>query len=107
MKEFRIVISQALREQLAPPHTQDEFTRTLQESGGYLVVKKLEDGTYAAISQLLTTRAIHLGLSEFSWARRFCYSDMSAMIAAWEDLKTELDEPEGWIAQRPTVGERY
>ena len=101
------MISKALRDRLAPEDTQDDFTREMVESGNFLVVKRLKDGSYAGISNLMFTRAIHLGVTELSWERRFCYDDMNELMGSWDELESRFDEPTGWIATRPDRPSRY
>ncbi len=87
---------------LNPADQQDDFTRRLREDMGYLAAKRLPDGSYAALTRLLTTLAICLDVDGVGWARRFCYNDAGECFHAWQHLQTRHDEPEGWIARRPT-----
>ncbi len=86
---------------LNPAAQQDDFTRYLRDMG-YSAAKRLPDGSYAALTRLLTTTAICLGVDGTGWARRFCYQDTAECIHAWQCLQTRADEPTGWIARRPT-----
>lgn len=75
----------------------DEIVR----ENDYLAGRVLPDGSIACIVQLVTTRAIILGVSRYGWTRRFCYRDYIAMMSEYGKLQTEDDEPQGWIARRP------
>lgn len=90
-----------------PTNQRDSLTRVLRDQYGptYLAARRLPDGSYALLSRLFTTVAIHLGVDELGWQRRFCYQDMAECLHAWEHLQTRADEPEGWIARRPKVEE--
>lgn len=86
---------------LNPPARQDALTRWLVEEAGYDGAQRLPDGSYATLNRLVTTLGICLGVDKVGWARRFCYRDASACLAAWANLRTRDDELEGWIARRP------
>lgn len=68
--------------------------------GSYLEVKVLEDGSVAAIGNLLFTRAIYLGCNLYGWTRRFCFDDRELASQEFAKLKSEEDEPQGFIARR-------
>lgn len=81
----------------------DPELQEIQRLGEYLRVRRLPDGSVAALGDLLFTRAIHLRCDLFGWERRFCFQDKARADAEFAKLQTEDDEPTGWIARRPEV----
>ena len=79
--------------------TESEFLQFLTDNK-YFNVRKLPDGTYAALYKLMFTTAICTGLSFSGWAYRYCFDDPE--LAAQELAKLEAmdDEPKGFIARR-------
>lgn len=73
----------------------------VQSYGGYLSVRRLPDGSIAALGDLMFTRAIFLGCNPLGWERRFCFDDRKRANAEFNKLVSEDDEPTGWIARRP------
>lgn len=67
---------------------------------GYLSVKILADGSVAMLCELVFTRAICLGANQEGWTYRFCFEDRELASKRFEELKSEQDEPEGFIARR-------
>lgn len=67
---------------------------------GYLRARILPDGSVAALQDLMFTRAICLGLHEYGWVRRFCFADPELADRRIEELHSEDDEPQGYIARR-------
>lgn len=92
-----------IKNALCPPDQQDDMTaQLLSPDCGYLGAKKLEDGSYAVIQRLFSTAAIGLGVDCYGMiSNRYCFRDLSDCLAAWDELKSCSDEPEGWIARRP------
>lgn len=68
---------------------------------GYERARILPDGSVAAIGELLTTRAIFLGCTMHGWERRYCFADRELADKRFAELKSEDDEPQGYIAKRP------
>lgn len=66
----------------------------------YLEVRVLPDGSVAALLDLVYTRALHLGCTQWGYARRFCFPDRGLATRRFADLQTEDDEPAGYIAKR-------
>ena len=66
----------------------------------YLDARLLEDGSIVAIGNLLFTRAIYMDCNATGFGRRFCFQDRALADAEYARLKTEEDEPVGWIARR-------
>jgi hypothetical protein len=66
----------------------------------YKEVRVLDDGSIAAVGDLMFTRAIYVGLNRYGYERRFCFKDLQRANAEFEKLKSEFDEPSGYIAQR-------
>lgn len=81
----------------------DPECQEIQRLGEYLRVRRLPDGSVAALGDLLFTRAIHLRCDLWGWERRFCFKDRDLAVAQFEALQTEDDEPTGWIARRPEL----
>lgn len=64
----------------------------------------LPDNTVACTFNLMFTRAIALGCDRHSWKRRFCFEDRDLAIQRFIELKSENDEPQGYVARRPQHG---
>lgn len=77
-----------------------ELLKRIQEHGAYLNVRALEDGSIVAIGDLIFTRAIYMDVELNGWGRRFCFEDRALADSEFDRLKSELDEPIGWIARR-------
>jgi hypothetical protein len=77
----------------------------VRKMGDYLDVRVLPDGSVAAVGNLLTTRALFLGCSAWGWERRFCFSDRTLALLRFQELQSENDIPEGFIASRPEMAE--
>ena len=91
---------------LCPPDRQDAVTeQLLGPDGGYVGAKRLDDGSYAVVQRLYATAAIGLGVIDGMITNRYCFSDLNHCLSAWEQLKSQTDEPEGWIARRPERSE--
>jgi hypothetical protein len=76
------------------------LARHIQSLGGYLEVRLLEDGSIAALGDLLFTRAVYLGCHDSGWSRRFCYTDRSLANQVFASLESEDDVLIGWTASR-------
>lgn len=71
------------------------------EQNGYYQLRVLADGTVAGLGKLLYTTALHIGLNEISWERRYCYEDSALAEKALQGLITGDDMPlEGYVAKR-------
>ncbi|OSZ75462.1 hypothetical protein CAP37_08660 [Hydrogenophaga sp. IBVHS1] len=79
----------------------DPECETIQQLGNYLQVRRLPDGSIAALQDLLFTRALFLGCTYWGWERRFCFSDRERAASEFNKLVSDEDIPEGWIARRP------
>lgn len=92
-----------LKESLCPPETQDKMTEwMLSEDGGFLLAKRLEDGTYAGVVQLFATYAICMGVDRTGMQKRFCFEPpLTQCLWAFKHLKTLEDDPTGWVSSRP------
>lgn len=73
-------------------------------SSGYLRARVLPDGSVAGVLDLLTTRAVVLGCNEDGWSNRFCFADRALADQRFDELQSEDDVPEGFIARRPPIG---
>jgi len=72
----------------------------------YREVRVLPDGTVAAIHDLLTTRSIMLDCDEWSFKRRFCFSDRALADKRFAELESAQDVPQGYVARRPEIEDR-
>ena len=70
-------------------------------AGSYSHLRRLEDGTIIGIGRLMFTTAIFVDMNEWGWTRRFCFDDPALALAEYLRLRTDDDEPAGWIARRP------
>lgn len=66
----------------------------------YLDVRELPDGSVSAIGDLMFTRAIYMGCTRYGHERRFCFADRQLADQQFKQLKSEDDEPQGYIARR-------
>lgn len=81
--------------------TCDEECTEIQRLGEYSEVRRLADGSIAALGDLLFTRAIYLGCNLWGWDRRFCFENRQRADEEFARLASEDDEPTGWTARRP------
>lgn len=66
----------------------------------YREVRVLDDGSVAALGDLMFTRAIFLGCDRLGHSRRFCFEDRKLADKRFSELQSEDDVPEGFIARR-------
>lgn len=78
-----------------------QLSRALVERGDYREARVLDDGSVAALGDLLYTTAIYTGCDEAGWSRRYCYDDANLAMAEFRALKDAQTQPRGWIATRP------
>ncbi len=69
----------------------------------YKRVRALPDGTVIAIGELLTTRALYVGMSFMGWEQRYCFDPREGADRAFDAMRTGDDEVTGFIARRPEV----
>ena len=79
-----------------------ELVKALRQD--YEWARVLDDGSIAAVGRLFYTTALYLGMDRCGWERRFCYADSLQALEVLCALKSEDDEPEGWVARRPEHG---
>lgn len=72
----------------------------LKEQGDYVELRVLPDGSIAGLLDLIYTRAICLGINAYGYERRFCFSDRRLATERFKQLRSEEDEPQGYIARR-------
>lgn len=84
----------------------DKLLSELQQQG-FELVRRLPDGSYAALGHLLYTTAIYLGLNAWGYHRRFCFESAVLALQRFNELQSEDDEPQGYIARRPEHASRY
>lgn len=77
-----------------------ELAEYLREHGGYREVRILPDGSIAGTADLITTRAIMLGMTREGWTQRFRFSDPTLADVRFRSLKSEDDVPSGFVASR-------
>lgn len=92
-----------LQQQYTPEHQQDEFTeQLLTPDFGFIVAKRLDDGTYVGITQLMFTWGLCIGITQQSaYTKRFCFEDAAECLHEYSKLSDSQQEPTGWIARRP------
>lgn len=73
-----------------------EFLKTQE----YFDLKELEDGTIIGKGGLAFTTAIYIGLDKWGWEKRFCFDNRAVLDEEFNKLKTNDDEPAGYIARR-------
>lgn len=77
-----------------------ELAIQLKADNDYVDAKVLPDGSVACLVDLIFTRAIILGCTKNEWSRRFCFEDRSLATLRYEELQSEDDEPQGYVARR-------
>lgn len=78
----------------------DQAFRQMLEANGYYDIRKLPDGTWAALYRLIFTTAICTGLDDLGWAYRWCFDDPDMAAAGLAKLEAMDDEPAGYVARR-------
>lgn len=72
----------------------------------FLCWRQLDDGTYVALSHLMFTVGLFIGVSATTpYKRRYCFKTLLEARAEYDALKTGDDVPSGWIARRPETPE--
>jgi hypothetical protein len=71
----------------------------------YAEIRVLPDGSVAALSPLMFTTGLYMGVTRWGYERRYCYKDPGAARAALVALGSDEDEPAGWVARRPETPE--
>lgn len=66
----------------------------------YQHIRRLPDGTYAALYKLMFTMAICTGLNGTGYAYRWCFDDEARAFSELQKLENMDDEPTGFIARR-------
>lgn len=85
--------------QTPTPNPEAELLEWLREQ--YPVVLRLDDGSIAAICPLMFTTSVILGCNRHGYSQRFCFENRAYAREVFDNLKSEDDEPTGWIARRP------
>jgi hypothetical protein len=85
-------------DEVAGPKDSDELERWLRSQ--YHEVRKLPDGSYAALMPLLFTTSLILGCDRWGYSKRFCFESPIRAREVFNALETEDDEPVGYIARR-------
>jgi hypothetical protein len=75
------------------------------QNQGYIAARVLEDGSVAALVPLIFTTGLCLGVNRTGYDRRYCFKDPLDAIQQFSLLKSEDDEPVGFIARRPEIRE--
>lgn len=98
-----------LQQLYTPTHQQDEFTEALMGPDfGFIVAKRLDDGTYVGITKLMFTWGLCIGITTHTaYTKRFCYEDASECLHQYVKLAQVDQEPIGWIARRPEPADFY
>lgn len=71
-----------------------------QIAADYQAVRILPDGSVAAVGRLLFTTAIYLGCTPWGYDSRFCFESRSLALKRFNELQSEDDVPQGYIARR-------
>ena len=80
--------------------TPQQLANQIKQSGSYRDVRVLEDGSIAAIGDLLFTRGIFLSCTDWGYGNRFCFEDRELADQRFAELKSEDDIPLGYTARR-------
>lgn len=68
---------------------------------GYRAMRRLPDGSWAILMDLIFTRAICLGADQINaYKRRYCFENRAWADREFSLLESETDEPEGYTAKR-------
>ncbi len=67
---------------------------------GYFYVRHLPDDSFAGLSKLIYTTAIHTGLNDTGYESRFCFNDPDKAREEIDKLVSADSVPSGNIAQR-------
>lgn len=68
----------------------------------YREIRRLKDGSWAILMDLIFTRAICLGADQINaYKRRYCFENRAWADREFSLLESEKDEPEGYTAKRP------
>ena len=92
-----------IQEVLSPSCMQDSFSRMLviSKDYGYTGAKRLTDGTYVGIKRMITTLAICVNIDSMGYERRYCYTNVTDCLDAYQKLEARSSIPQGWVAQKP------
>lgn len=91
---FRKVI-EALSSAIGPDGDLEQWLRDQ-----YPMVRKLPDGSYAALMPLMYTTSVILGCTRWGYGSRFCFEERERATEVLNALQSEDDQPTGWIARR-------
>ena len=80
----------------------EKITQFLLDNEYHSIVK-LPDGTWAALTKLLYTTGLCVGLDDLGWAARYCFKDTGKAVSELCKLKRMTEAPSGFIAQRGGV----
>jgi len=80
--------------------TDYQLLEEITNSGDYIEVKQLADGTIVGLGNLLFTRAIYVDMDLCGWGKRFCFEDRQLATEQFRQLTSGDSEPVGWVARR-------
>jgi len=80
--------------------TDYQLLEEITNSGDYIEVKQLADGTIVGLGNLLFTRAIYVDMDLYGWGKRFCFEDRQLATEQFRQLASGDSEPVGWVARR-------
>jgi len=80
--------------------TDYQLLEEITNSGDYIEVKQLADGTIVGLGNLLFTRAIYVDMDLYGWGKRFCFEDRQLATEQFRQLTSGDSEPVGWVARR-------
>lgn len=79
-----------------------------ESEGTYRDMRLLPDGTICCTCELVTTRAVLIGLDEHGWEHRFCYQDRVLATVALHLLESAESEPlPGYVSSRHAPGAKH
>jgi hypothetical protein len=85
---------------------QDDFVAWLLREADFIEARRLTDGTYVGVLNLMFTKGLCIGITPLtSYERRYCYESLGDALAEYRLLQTGDDVPSGWIARRPELPE--
>jgi hypothetical protein len=79
----------------------DTKFRQYLEASDYYEIRKLPDGAWVGLTDMLFTTALCIRLDRFGYDKRYCYRDPNMALAEIEKLENGDQEPEGWIRRLP------
>ena len=67
---------------------------------GYFHIRRLPDGTWCGLAQLMYTTGLVYGLTEHSYSKRWCYTKREEAVIALDTWDGIGKPPGPWVAER-------